>query len=113
MLIFEEPTIAGIYSARYAILYCGVLSAGVAYTLQVVAQKKADPTFAAIAFSSESVFSAIGGALFGIDNISLIGYIGCAFITFGIIIAQLVFDGKKKNKSSDDVCEDKKERIGE
>jgi len=100
MVIFEEPTLGGIYNARMSILYCGVLSVGVAYTLQVVAQKKADPTFAAIAFSSESVFSAVGGAIFGIDNISLLGYVGCGFIAFGIIIAQLVFE--KRSKKAED-----------
>lgn len=99
MFIFEEPTLKGIYDARIAILYCGLMSVGVAYTLQVIAQKKADPTFAAIAFSAESVFSAIGGALFGVDNISLIGYVGCGFICFGIVIAQLTFERKNKKIS--------------
>ncbi len=96
MFIFEEPTLSGIYDARMSIIYCGVFSVGVAYTLQVVAQKKADPTFAAVAFSSESVFSAIGGALFGIDDISLLGYVGCGFIAFGIVMAQVTF--KKRSK---------------
>ena len=67
----------------------GVLSVGVAYTLQVVAQKKADPTFAAILLSTESVFSAIGGAIFGSDNISWIGYLGCGLIFAGVVVSQL------------------------
>ena len=100
MFIFEEPTVSGILDAKWAILYCGVLSVGVAYTLQVVAQRRADPTFAAIVLSTESVFSAIGGALFGIDKISVLGYVGCAVIFTGIILSQIDFnDIKKKIKS--------------
>ena len=89
MFIFEEPQMSGIIDAKWAILYCGLLSVGIAYTLQVVAQKKADPTFAAIVLSTESVFSAIGGVLFGIDTLSVIGYLGCALIFAGIVFSQL------------------------
>ena len=89
MLLFDRPTIDGVMGAKWALLYCGVLSVGVAYTLQIVAQKKADPTFAAILLSTESVFSAIGGSIFGIDSISWLGYIGCAIMFVGIVISQL------------------------
>ena len=89
MLLFDRPTVSGIMDAKWALLYCGVLSVGVAYTLQVVAQKKADPTFAAIVLSTESVFSAIGGSLFGIDSISVLGYVGCALMFAGIVISQI------------------------
>ena len=92
---FEEPTFAGIWEAKWAILYCGVLSVGVAYTLQVVAQRRADPTFAAIVLSTESVFSAIGGAIFGTDSISLLGYFGCAIMFLGIVLSQISFDFKE------------------
>ena len=96
MFIFETPTVEGIWNAKWAILYCGVLSVGVAYTLQVVAQRRADPTFAAIVLSTESVFSAIGGALFGTDSISPLGYIGCAIMFLGIILSQMTFKVTKK-----------------
>ena len=89
MFIFEEPAMSSILDAKWSILYCGVLSVGVAYTLQVIAQKHTNPTFAAIVFSTEAVFSAIGGAMFGIDSITLLGYIGCAIIFFGIVVSQL------------------------
>ena len=98
MLIVEMPTIEGIRAAAVPILYAGILSVGVAYTLQVIGQKRADPTFASIIFSTESVFSAIGGVLFGIDSISVVGYLGCALIFAGIVISQLNF-GKKENIS--------------
>ena len=89
MLCFETPSLEGIMAAKWSILYCGVLSVGVAYTLQVVGQKRADPTFAAIILSTESVFSAIGGALFGVDDISWLGYVGCVLIFVGIVVSQL------------------------
>ena len=98
MFLFETPTVSGLWDAKWAILYCGVLSVGVAYTLQVVAQRRADPTFAAIVFSTESVFSAVGGAVFGVDKISPLGYVGCIVIFAGIILAQISF-GAKKNKN--------------
>lgn len=89
MFIFEQPTVTAVYEARWSILYCGVMSSGVAYTLQVVAQKRSDPTDAAIVLSTEAVFSAIGGVLFGVDDISLLGYVGCALMFAGIVLSQL------------------------
>ena len=103
MVMFEMPTLEGISAAAIPILYAGVLSVGVAYTLQVISQKRADPTFASIVFSTESVFSAIGGVIFGIDSISLVGYIGCGLIFCGIVISQIDF--KKKNAQSNEVSE--------
>lgn len=99
MFVFETPTLGGIWEAKWAILYCGVLSVGVAYTLQVIAQKKANPTFAAILLSTESVFSAIGGAIFGMDHISALGYAGCALIFAGVLICQA--PDRKRNLSKE------------
>ncbi len=97
MLAFELDafSVANIIDAKWDILYCGVMSVGIAYTLQIVGQKRSDPTFAAIVFSLESVFSAVGGVLFGIDNITVLGYIGCAVIFAGIVISQLEFKKRK------------------
>ena len=88
-LLFEHPTWQAIYDARESILYTGIMSSGVAYTLQIVAQKRSDPTYAAIILSTESLFSAVGGALFGIDSISALGYIGCLLMFAGVVISQL------------------------
>ncbi len=99
MFLFEEPTLGGIWQAKWAIAYCGILSVGVAYTLQIIAQKRADPTFAVVVLSTESVFSAIGGVLFGIDTISLIGYLGCGFIFAGILVSQINPPAKKEKPS--------------
>ncbi len=89
MFLFETPTWEGIYLAKWSILYCGVLSVGVAYTLQVIGQRRADPTYATIIMSTESAFSALGGAIFGVDSISWIGYLGCLVIFAGILVSQL------------------------
>lgn len=91
---FEDVSLHALADAKWALLYCGVFSSGCAYTLQVVGQKNADPTYAVIILSTESAFSAIGGAIFGIDSISWIGYIGCALMFVGILCTQI----PKKNK---------------
>jgi len=95
--IFEEPTIVQIKDAAIPILYCGILSCGVAYTFQVLGQKRSEPTSAAIIFSTEAVFSAIGGALLLNEVMHTEAYIGCALIFAGIIISQVPirFGGKK------------------
>lgn len=100
--IFERSEFAfeNVEKASVAILYCGLLSVGVAYTLQIVGQKYAsNPTTVSIILSTESVFGAIGGAQFGTDNISFIGYIGCVIIFVAIMLAQIpgdIFERKKK-----------------
>ena len=94
---FELHTfsVQNILSAGTSILYAGIMSSGVAYTLQIVAQKNADPTEAAIIFSTESVFSAIGCTLLLGEIMSVNSYIGCALILAGVILSQLNFNKKK------------------
>ena len=94
---FEEVSVQSLIDAKWALLYCGVFSSGCAYTLQVVGQKHADPTYAVIILSTESAFSAIGGAIFGIDSISWIGYMGCALMFVGILFTQIPTGKKKLN----------------
>ncbi len=98
-LIFETITIDGIMNALIPILYGGVLSAGVAYTCQIIGQKNADPTYASIILSTESMFGAIGGALILHEVMTTRGYTGCALIFAGVIISQLVFK-KKAQKTA-------------
>lgn len=86
---FETITVAGIEGALMAIFYGGILSVGVAYTLQVVAQKDAKPTHAAILLSMESVFGVMGGALFLGEKLNGRGLIGCVLIFIAIIISQI------------------------
>ncbi|MDF2882310.1 MAG: Integral rane protein [Clostridiaceae bacterium] len=87
--IFEQITFSGIFSALIPILYGGLLSVGVAYTLQVVAQKNAKPSHAAIILSMESVFGAVGGAVILGETMSTRGYLGCIFILSGILVSQI------------------------
>lgn len=101
--LFEDVSVSGILDAKYPILYAGVMSVGVAYTCQIIGQKNADPTFAAIVLSTESVFSALGEMivlgliLTGYDYTPMTarGYIGCLIIFCGILISQLKFNFKK------------------
>lgn len=90
-LIFEQITVSGIQSALMPLLYGGLLSVGVAFTLQVVAQKNAKPSHAAIILSMESVFGAVGGAIMLGESMSTRGYLGCALILGGILITQIKF----------------------
>lgn len=88
-LILEDMSFAAIKSAGIPILYGGLMSVGVAYTCQILGQKDSDPTFASIVFSTESVFSAIGGAIILNEIMSGRGYLGCFLIFIGIILSQL------------------------
>lgn len=94
--IFEDITMSGISGALIPILYGGLLSVGVAYTLQVVAQKNAKPSHAAIILSMESVFGAIGGIIILGETMSGRGYIGCALILAGILASQINFSPKQQ-----------------
>ena len=103
-VIFEDITWTGVWGAKWAILYCGILSVGVAYTMQVLAQKRTSATNAAIIFSTESVFAAVGGLLWNLitpehlhmdQEILPIGYVGCLIIFAGIVLSQLNFKKKQ------------------
>ncbi|MBO5726356.1 MAG: DMT family transporter [Clostridia bacterium] len=81
------------------LLYMGLCSSGIAYTCQVLGQRDADPTYSAIILSTESVFAAVGGVLFGIDKgMNLRSYIGCAVIFIGILLSQISFEKKNKKE---------------
>lgn len=86
--IFEDVNLGGISSALVPLLYGGIMSAGVAYTLQAVGQKYAKPSHAAIALSLEAVFAAIGGILLLSETMPLRGYIGSALMLAGMLITQ-------------------------
>lgn len=88
-LCTETIEFSAIKSAGISILYGGLMSVGVAYTCQILGQKDADPTFASIVFSTESVFSAIGGAIILNEIMTGRGYLGCVLIFIGIVLSQL------------------------
>ncbi|MBN1934668.1 MAG: DMT family transporter [Anaerolineae bacterium] len=85
----ESISVAGIVQAAVPILYGGVMSVGVAYTLQVVGQKGAHPAHAAIILSLEAVFALIGGWLLLDETLSARGGIGCTLMLIGMLVSQL------------------------
>ncbi len=88
-LIFETATLDGILAAGPAILYGGLFGVAVGFTLQVVAQQHAIASHAAIILSLEAVFAAIAGALLLGEVLALRGYLGCALMFAGMLLAQL------------------------
>ncbi|MBR6779781.1 MAG: DMT family transporter [Clostridia bacterium] len=87
--IFEEPSIAGIRACIGAILYAGVCSSAIAYTLQIVGQKYTEATVATILLSMESVFGAISSAIILHETMTVREVIGCALMFVAIIVSQL------------------------
>jgi drug/metabolite transporter (DMT)-like permease len=85
----ETTTLADVHAATGAILYGGVCSVGIAYTLQVVGQRHAPPTHAAILLSGEAVFAALGGALLLGESLALRELLGCGLMFMGIVTSQL------------------------
>lgn len=98
MFIFEEPEPAAILDCWLPILYAGVLSSGVGYTLQVVAQKDAEPTIASLLMSLESVFAVIAGAIILHESMSGRELLGCVVIFAAVIIAQLPSKEEREQK---------------
>lgn len=88
-LIFEPVVMPGIVSAVPAILYAGLLSGGVAYTLQIIAQRHTPAPEAALIMSLESVFAALAGALLLSERLTPWGAAGCALILLGVLIVEL------------------------
>ena len=88
-LIFERPELSNILAAAPQILYLGIMSSGVAYTLQIVGQKYAEPSVASLSMSLESVFAALGGWLISGNTLSSRELCGCALVFAAIIAAQL------------------------
>ena len=98
-IFFETITISNILNESISIIYAGVLSGGIAFTLQIYAQKNISPAPAAIVFSLEGVFATISAwiilnQILGLDNI-----IGCTLILSGVLFSQLlpIYDSKTKN----------------
>lgn len=89
MFIFEKPSISDVLSAYVPLLYAGVLSSGVAYTLQAVAQKHANPVTASLIMSTESVFCLLTSWLLLHETLSARELLGCGIILVAIIITQL------------------------
>jgi drug/metabolite transporter (DMT)-like permease len=87
-LLFETFYFDQVILASGAILYAGVVSVGIAFTLQVVAQKKVDPSRAAIILNLEAVFAVLAGWLFFTEVLSTKEWLGCGLMSLGMILSQ-------------------------
>lgn len=91
-MLTEEISLAAIGNAWLPIVYTGVFSSGVAYTLQIIAQKHVEPTVASLTMSTEAVFAALFGWLVIGQKLSPQELFGCALVFFAIVTAQLPDD---------------------
>lgn len=97
-LITEDTTIHSIVVSAVPIIYGGVFSVGIAYTLQIVGQKGVEPTSASIILSLESVFAALGGFLILNERLKEKAIVGCILMFLGIIISQMKINCTSESK---------------
>lgn len=88
-MIIERPSMNAIVDCWFPIAYAGLFSSGIAYTLQMEAQKKVKPTVASLIMSLESVFSVLFGALILHERLSSRELVGCIIMFAAVILAQL------------------------
>ena len=104
MFLFEKPEIGAILRAWMPILYAGVMSCGVAYTLQIVGQKDMNPTVASLILSLESVVSVLSGWVILGQKLSARELTGCVIMFGAIILAQLPERTLNKGKQMNGEC---------
>jgi len=92
VLLFEKPSIDAILACKIPILYAGIITCGVAYTLQIYGQKYTLPVIASLIFCLESVFAVFGGIFILGETLSLKEFLGCIFIISGVILSNLHTD---------------------
>jgi drug/metabolite transporter (DMT)-like permease len=98
---FEKNTATGVYQALIPLLYGGICSVGVAYTLQVIGQRYAKPAHAAIILSLETVFAGLGGFIILHEDLGLRGYLGCVLMLTGMLLSQLPSFFGKHNSAAE------------
>ena len=96
--ITETIIFQNILNAYLPILYAGIFSVGIAFTIQVVAQREAHPANAAIIMSLEAVFAVVGGWIILKESIPLRGLMGCSLMLAGMILSQFGFGNKNSGK---------------
>ncbi len=89
MVFTEEPEVSSIFHAWLPLLYTGILSCGIAYTFQIMGQRKVNPVIASLIMSLESVFSALGGWIILGESLTYQELSGCILLFIAIILAQL------------------------
>ena len=102
MFIFEKPVLADIKTAAPSLLYSGIMSCGIAYTLQIVGQKHASPVVASLLMCLESVFAVIAAAIILHEGMSAREAVGCVIMFSAIILSQVSesFSAKNQNPES-------------
>ena len=90
MLVFDSPSISAILAAAVPILYAGVLSCGVAYTLQIIGQKYTESSMASLIMCMESVFAVVASAILLHEVMSVRETVGCLIMFIAIILPHLV-----------------------
>ena len=95
MIVSESPSLEAVGMCIWPILYVGVFSSGVAYTLQILAQKDSNPTVVSLLLSLESVFATLAGAIILHDQMSGKEYLGCVLMLVAVVLAQLPEREKK------------------
>lgn len=93
----EMPTVEAIQICLVPLLYLGICSSGIAYTLQILAQKGSNPTVVSILLSLESVFAVLAGAVILGDTMSIREYIGCVVMLVAVVFAQLPNKNERKS----------------
>ena len=102
-LLFEQPSLSHFADGLIPVLYCGIMSSGAAYTLQILGQRNFNPTIAAMIMSLESVVSAVAsymayamGFLTMDQSLTAMQIIGCVLMFAAVIFVQLPFDRLKR-----------------
>lgn len=89
MFIFEQPRVDRIIEANFSILYAGIMSCGVAYTLQIIGQRYTEPTLATLLMSLESVFAVLSGWVILNEQLTAKEFSGCCLVFSAVIFAQV------------------------
>ena len=95
-LVFETFHLDQVILASGAILYAGIVSVGIAFTLQVIAQKKVEPSRAAIILNLEAVFAVLAGWLFFTELLTMKEWLGCGLMFLGMILSQMKSQEQEK-----------------
>lgn len=100
MITAESPSLEALRLCLWPILYVGIFSSGVAYTLQILAQKDSNPTVVSLLLSLESVFATLAGAIILHDQMSRREYFGCVLMLAAVVLAQLPEREKKASRQA-------------
>ena len=89
MLLFEAPDLSSIYECRIPLLFAGIVTCGIAYTLQIFGQKYTPPVLASLILCLESVFAVVGGTLILHEVMNLREILGCVFMIAAVLLSKL------------------------